>query len=386
LSSAQYDTLHWDGDILVFQTNASGQFDDIKIGTSGDIAPLDPSFTGLTFWDRGPGGAVTFCHNSGGTSYIGYISPTAAVGLITCGGSYLQSNGSTFTFAEPSSFVWSSAPFDLGPGAKVRRPSYQVGIGQGALLGMFRTDGMTDGLNTLQGTRMMDSTAGTWTTPDAYAGDVDDPGSQKSYMWNNNDAVAYSDPSGYYANCMSHDRNAFWVGNEESATDLGEDRGGDPGMTTVASQLLTSGAPSTVAVDLDAAKSAPNAQIVGQSLAHPPPNPDDDKTYSNASAYGAAAGVLDEPARTTMVYNALRHGGRFDYQRMAGPNATPAASNFAVGVIFEAARYSIAQMMTMSNAYLFLFSNASGRQGAADKSNWVAGWLYTFGRTFRPIP
>ncbi len=182
LSSVRYDTLHWDGDQLVFQTNASGQVDDIKIGANGDITPLDPSFTGLTFWDRGPGGAVTFCHNSGGTSYVGYISPTATIGLILCGGSYLQSNGSTFSFAGPSSFVWSSAPFSAGPGAHDRRPSYQVGVGQGALLGMFRTDGMTDGLNTLQGTRTMDSNAGTWTTPDAYAGNVDDPGSQKSYM------------------------------------------------------------------------------------------------------------------------------------------------------------------------------------------------------------
>ncbi|MGB8834286.1 MAG: HNH endonuclease signature motif containing protein, partial [Candidatus Sulfotelmatobacter sp.] len=36
-----------------------------------------------------------------------------------------------------------------------------------------------------------------WTTPDAYKGDVHDPMSQRSYMWNNNNPVAYSDPSGY---------------------------------------------------------------------------------------------------------------------------------------------------------------------------------------------
>jgi YD repeat-containing protein len=203
LSSVQYDTLHWDGDQLVFQTNASGQVDDIKIGTSGDITPLDPSFTGLTFWDRGPGGAVAFCHNSGGTSIVASISPTASVGLLTCGGSYLQANGSTFTFPGPTSFIWSSAPFSAGPGAKGRRPSYQVGVGQGNLLGMYRADGMTDGLNTLQGVRTMDSNAGTWTTPDAYAGDVDDPGSQKSYMWNSNNAVSYSDPSGFSADPYS---------------------------------------------------------------------------------------------------------------------------------------------------------------------------------------
>jgi YD repeat-containing protein len=182
LSSVQYDTLHWDGDQLVFQTNASGQVDDIKIGTSGDITPLDPLFTGLTFWDRGPGGVVVYCHNTNGTGLAGNLSPTATIGLLGCG---------------PSSIIWSSAAFSAGPGAKSRRASYQVGIGQGNLLGMYRTDGMTDGLNTLQGPRTMDSNAGTWTTPDAYAGNVDDPGSQKSYIWNDNNAVSYSDPSGF---------------------------------------------------------------------------------------------------------------------------------------------------------------------------------------------
>ena len=39
---------------------------------------------------------------------------------------------------------------------------------------------------------------GQWTTPDAFAGEVHDPATQKSYMWNGNNAVSYSDPSGYY--------------------------------------------------------------------------------------------------------------------------------------------------------------------------------------------
>jgi hypothetical protein len=49
-----------------------------------------------------------------------------------------------------------------------------------------RADGYAYGLATIQGVRAFDSAAGIWTTPDAYAGDVDDPGSQKSYMWNGN--------------------------------------------------------------------------------------------------------------------------------------------------------------------------------------------------------
>ena len=38
---------------------------------------------------------------------------------------------------------------------------------------------------------------GNWTAPDAYAGNVGDPMSQKAYMWNRNNPLAYSDPSGY---------------------------------------------------------------------------------------------------------------------------------------------------------------------------------------------
>jgi len=181
--SVQFDTLHWDGDQLIFQTNSSGQVDDIKVGTSGDITPLDPGFTGLTFWDRGPadpvtGSTVRFCHNINGTGTVGVTNDTGCQGSAMTG---------------PTSFLWTSSAFGM---PKVI-PQYKIGIGQGALLGMARGDGVTDGLNTLQGVRTMDASAGTWTTPDAYAGTVRDPGSQKSYMWNNNNPIAYSDPSGY---------------------------------------------------------------------------------------------------------------------------------------------------------------------------------------------
>ncbi len=42
-----------------------------------------------------------------------------------------------------------------------------------------------------------------WTSPDAYAGDVHDPMSQHPYMWNDNNPVQYSDPSGYCAGVLS---------------------------------------------------------------------------------------------------------------------------------------------------------------------------------------
>ena len=186
IATVQYDSLHWDGDQLVFQTNASGQVNDIKIGTNGDITPLDAAFTGLTFWDRAPDNTILSSHTSIGTC-----------------GAYVQSNGSTFTVPCPTSFLLQSGEFVSGPGSKFRSPSYQVGIGQGALLGMARTDAMTDGFNALQGARTMDVNAGTWTTPDAFPGYQDDPSSQKAFVWNENNPVQFSDPTGNNVICKT---------------------------------------------------------------------------------------------------------------------------------------------------------------------------------------
>lgn len=62
---------------------------------------------------------------------------------------------------------------------------------------MARADGykMVGGI--VQDARTYDPTTGQWLTPDAYAGDVHDPMSQKPFMWNNNNPVQWSDPSGY---------------------------------------------------------------------------------------------------------------------------------------------------------------------------------------------
>jgi hypothetical protein len=57
--------------------------------------------------------------------------------------------------------------------------------------------GMLGGI--VQGARTFDPVSGQWLTPDAYAGDVSDPMSQKPFMWNNNNAVQFSDPTGYDA-------------------------------------------------------------------------------------------------------------------------------------------------------------------------------------------
>jgi len=63
--------------------------------------------------------------------------------------------------------------------------------------GRLSTDYEQYYLGRWKGVRTSDPTIGQWNAPDAYAGDVHDPMSQKPYMWNQNNPYAYSDPSGY---------------------------------------------------------------------------------------------------------------------------------------------------------------------------------------------
>jgi hypothetical protein len=61
----------------------------------------------------------------------------------------------------------------------------------------MRADGYGDSVNVFQGVRAYDPNSAQWTAPDAYAGEVHDPISQKPYMWNRSNALTYGDPSGF---------------------------------------------------------------------------------------------------------------------------------------------------------------------------------------------
>ncbi len=62
--------------------------------------------------------------------------------------------------------------------------------------GKLTADGWTLDYETWQGVRTSDLAIGQWNTPDAYAGEVHDPVSQKPFMWNRNNPYSYADPSG----------------------------------------------------------------------------------------------------------------------------------------------------------------------------------------------
>jgi hypothetical protein len=76
-------------------------------------------------------------------------------------------------------------------------PGSTLGIGVASWSPYIHPDGFETTFGTIQGTRISDPNTGTWSTPDAYAGDVHDPMSQRRFMWNRNNPYVYSDPSGY---------------------------------------------------------------------------------------------------------------------------------------------------------------------------------------------
>jgi hypothetical protein len=94
----------------------------------------------------------------------------------------------------PASTVYAGSPYpdnSLAGGA-------DGPVGAGGTLGMPRTDGFTDGFDTIQGTRTYNTQNGNWTSPDAYPGIDRSPISQKSYLWNGDDPMDNMDPSGYF--------------------------------------------------------------------------------------------------------------------------------------------------------------------------------------------
>jgi YD repeat-containing protein len=180
-STPLFDTLHWDGGELLFTTNQQGYVDDIKVG---DLADITPSH-GIVFYDRAFGSDVSFCHSATAVAGSGSASPYSRVAAKF--GSH-PSNPCGLMSGTPSTQAWSGDP-NGNPTAN--------GVGNGGILALPHGDGISDGFNTIQGVRSFSAASGVWVAPDAFSGSVSDPSSQKSYIWNQNNPISYSDPSGY---------------------------------------------------------------------------------------------------------------------------------------------------------------------------------------------
>lgn len=174
---AGYRGYHWDGTSLAFTSLQSGSVNDYKLGSDGDFLTADTEYSGAIYYDRNDAGYAIASHDAAG--YSDFCAPAgeyAVGGVGGIGGAGLCSDGT----------------------ASGKTPAFYT-AGFGPDLTDYPSDGVTDGYLTLQGARNYEVTTGQWTTPDAYEGDISDPMSQAKYMWDRNNPIAYSDPSGFCA-------------------------------------------------------------------------------------------------------------------------------------------------------------------------------------------
>jgi hypothetical protein len=170
------DSVHWDGDTLLFMSPGNS-IDYLYLGKLGYM----DSTGQIWISDRDQTGAE-LTHHAGNISGSGAWFPGLSLGNVrtvyTKGGSY-----SIYVSVGSCNFNNGTHQYPC----PLFAPWYP----------MTRSDGylMVGGI--VQGARTYDPTSGQWLTPDAYAGDVNSPMSQKPFLWNGNNGVKYSDPSGY---------------------------------------------------------------------------------------------------------------------------------------------------------------------------------------------
>ena len=174
-------SIHWDGDDILFGVNQSG-FLDFEVGKLGSANYTGTQYAqGFHVTDRDMTGQTVSSHSW--QDFGTWDSAPPAKQCVPCSRGQ-ASEGFAFPSSTPSNNDMYAPP-----------SVYLSGV---------REDGYADGYgNTFQGVRAYDGNLGTWTSPDAYAGEVHDPMSQKPYMWNDNNPTEYQDPSGYCPECIA---------------------------------------------------------------------------------------------------------------------------------------------------------------------------------------
>lgn len=149
------ETLHWDGNMLLYTSNASGTVDSVKTGL---LADSSPGLAENVVYDRDDSGVVVSNHNS--TGFSGWTPPDPYGQRCPAG-------------APPSSTTYAATYVNSSFGPQNAPAS----------------DGITDGYNVIQGAHSYDSKTGQWVSRDAFASD-------KPYRWNHDNALRFTDPSG----------------------------------------------------------------------------------------------------------------------------------------------------------------------------------------------
>ena len=174
-------TLHWDGNTLLFVSDSSGNLVQLNIEK---LAMYTSSANTLTVIDRDFAGQQVSAHQADAGD-VWMVAPNAFVP-----GKWVSVPKVISQFPGYGSYQSGDTTDSTGKVTQMAVFGQVVGIG--------RLDGYQSGDLIFQGVRAYDPSMQQWTSPDAYAGDVQDPMSQRPYMWNRNNPLAYSDPSGYH--------------------------------------------------------------------------------------------------------------------------------------------------------------------------------------------
>ncbi len=192
--STSTEGAHWDGDDLLYVSYGSSimMLYVEKLG----VVMWSPSnaTTGasqMMVYDRDQSGTAVTNHWAGAFAKLDFDNIHASQGR--CPG-LKPNSGDPNNSCSPSGD--GTAPSYGGP-SDTAAADNNMTWGNTIPLDASRDDGYSDGTLSFQGVRAYDPNMNQWTTPDAYSGRVNDPMSQHPYMWNDNNPVQYSDPSGY---------------------------------------------------------------------------------------------------------------------------------------------------------------------------------------------
>jgi RHS repeat-associated protein len=178
------ETAHWDGDTMLFAAESGALNPQLYIGKLGVMDSAGDTYIA----DRDQTGSQLAIHAStntappgGGNTWDTGLT-TGSVRNLFIGKGDKQEQTLQLSIGS-CGYTYNNTPYTCPAFA----PTFA----------MTRSDGyqMIGGL--VQGSRTYDPTTGQWLTPDAYAGDVRDPMSQKPFMWNNNNPIEWNDPNGY---------------------------------------------------------------------------------------------------------------------------------------------------------------------------------------------
>jgi YD repeat-containing protein len=177
--ATQSSDLHWDGTTLLFTTVKQS-------GYPGQTT----LYIGKAAVTAGDGGFLVADRDQNGVEEAWHTSSTYSAWNNF---SYNIVGGGRFGVSSGVGINWGSC-WSANPNYPCPAPFLPPAAPNGLLVDFSRADGYSFGTYAVQGVRTYDSTSQQWLTPDAFAGDVDDPMSQKPFMWNGNNALEWNDP------------------------------------------------------------------------------------------------------------------------------------------------------------------------------------------------